>query len=45
MFTKNVNIPCVAEFVHNEKVQKIVDELGISYSQGYYFSEPNKDTK
>lgn len=44
-FTKNVNIPCVAEFVHNEEVQKIVDELGISYSQGYYFSEPNKDTK
>ena len=44
-FTKNVNIPCVAKFVHNEKVQKIVDELGISYSQGYYFSEPNKNTK
>lgn len=41
-FTKNVNIPCIAEFVHNEKVQEIIKGLGIAYSQGYYFSEPNK---
>jgi diguanylate cyclase (GGDEF)-like protein len=39
-FAKNANIPCVAEFVHNESVQKVVEELGIEYSQGYYFSEP-----
>lgn len=39
-FAKNVNIPCVAEFVHNESVQKVVENLGIEYSQGYYFSEP-----
>jgi len=42
-FAKNANIPCIAEFVHNENVQKIVDELGIEYSQGFYFSVP-KDT-
>jgi PAS domain S-box-containing protein/diguanylate cyclase (GGDEF)-like protein len=42
-FTKNVNIPCIAEFVHNENVQKIIKDLGISYSQGYYFSIPNKE--
>ncbi len=41
-FVKNVNIPCIAEFVHNESVQKIIKDLGISYSQGYYFSEPSK---
>ncbi len=40
-FAKNANIPCVAEFVHNENVQKVVEDLGIEYSQGYYFSEPN----
>jgi len=42
-FAKNTNIPCIAEFVHNKNVQKIVEELGIEYSQGFYFSEP-KDT-
>jgi len=40
-FAKNANIPCVAEFVHNQNVQKVVEELGIEYSQGYYFSEPS----
>ncbi|MFA9374578.1 MAG: EAL domain-containing protein, partial [Poseidonibacter sp.] len=40
-FAKNVNIPCIAEFVHNKEVYEIVDKLGIDYSQGYYFSEPN----
>jgi len=40
-FAKNANIPCIAEFVHNEAVQKIIDDLGVNYSQGYYFSEPS----
>ena len=44
-FAKNVKIPCIAEFVHNENVQKIVNNLGINYSQGYYFSVPNKEIK
>ena len=39
-FARNANIPCVAEFVHNESVQEVVQSLGINYSQGYYFSEP-----
>lgn len=42
-FAKNVNISSVAEFVHNEEVQKIVNELGINFSQGYLFSEPKKE--
>ena len=42
-FAKNVNIPCIAEFVHNESVQSLIEELGISYSQGYYFSQPNQN--
>jgi EAL domain-containing protein (putative c-di-GMP-specific phosphodiesterase class I) len=42
-FAKNANIPCIAEFVHNEAVQKIIHNLGIDFSQGFYFSEPNKN--
>ncbi len=44
-FAKNANIPCIAEFVHNGMVQKIVEELDIDYSQGYYFSEPSAQPK
>ncbi len=40
-FAHNAGIPCIAEFVHNEPVQNIIKELGIDYSQGYYFSEPS----
>ena len=41
-FAKNAKIPCIAEFVHSENVQKIIEELGIEYSQGYLFSEPKE---
>jgi len=41
-FAKNSNIPCIAEFVHSAPVQKIVNELGINFSQGYHFSEPEE---
>ena len=41
-FAKQSGIPCIAEFVHNEAVQKVVEELDIEYSQGYYFYEPSK---
>ncbi|RUM68362.1 MAG: hypothetical protein DSZ05_01290 [Sulfurospirillum sp.] len=33
----------VAEFVHNETIYKIVKELGVDYSQGYYFGAPLPD--
>jgi PAS domain S-box-containing protein/diguanylate cyclase (GGDEF)-like protein len=39
-FAKNAGIPCIAEFVHNETVQKVIEKLGIDYSQGYLFWEP-----
>lgn len=39
-FAKNANIPCIAEFVHNEAVQEVVTRLGIDFSQGYLYSEP-----
>lgn len=39
-FAQNAGIPVVAEFVHSESVQAVVESLGIKYSQGYLFSEP-----
>ena len=39
-FAHNAGIKTVAEYVHNEAVQKVVESLGIDYSQGYLFSEP-----
>lgn len=42
-FAKNAGIATVAEFVHNQAVQDVVESLGIDYSQGYLFSEPQPD--
>lgn len=39
-FAKNAGIETIAEFVHSEAVQQVVEALGIEYSQGYLFSEP-----
>ncbi len=41
-FARNTGIPCIAEFVHNEQVQKVIEQLEIDYSQGYLYSEPSK---
>lgn len=32
----------IAEFVENEDIQKLVCQYGIKYSQGYYYSKPEK---
>jgi EAL domain-containing protein (putative c-di-GMP-specific phosphodiesterase class I) len=42
-FSKKLGMKIIAEFVENEKILKIVKDLGIDYSQGYYFSEPKRD--
>jgi len=39
-FAKATGIKTIAEFVADEKIFKLVCELGIDYSQGYYFSPP-----
>lgn len=41
-FGKSIGAKIIAEYVHSKEVQDIVLELGIDYSQGYYFSEPLK---
>lgn len=38
-FSKSIGAKVIAEYVHSEAVYKKVLELGIDYSQGFYFSE------
>jgi EAL domain-containing protein (putative c-di-GMP-specific phosphodiesterase class I)/GGDEF domain-containing protein len=40
-FAHTMNIQVIAEFVENQEIQKIIEELDIEYSQGYYFSKPS----
>ena len=42
-FAHSLNIKVVAEFVENDKIQKIIEDLKIDYSQGYCFSKPDKE--
>jgi len=44
-FAKSIDAKIVAEFVLSEEIYKKVKELGIEYSQGYYFSEPKREIK
>lgn len=39
-FSNKVGVKTIAEFVHSKDVFEKVKEIGITYSQGYYFSEP-----
>lgn len=41
------NKKVIAEFVENEEIQSILEQMGVAYSQGYYFSKPSpwEDTK
>ena len=39
-FAKKLNIATIAEFVENEAIFAVVKEIGIDYSQGYYFGAP-----
>lgn len=42
-FSKKLGMKTVAEFVESEEIFKIVQELGVDYSQGYYFKQPQQD--
>jgi PAS domain S-box-containing protein len=39
-FAKKQNIITIAEYVENEEIFNILNDLGVDYSQGYYFGEP-----
>ena len=32
----------IAEYVEDESIQKVIEQIGISHSQGYYFSKPKE---
>ena len=40
---KEQNLEIIAEYVENEEIYDLLVMLGIEYSQGYYFGEPNKE--
>ncbi len=42
LFAKKQNIETIAEFVENESIFNILNEIGVDYSQGYYFGKPNE---
>ena len=42
-FAKKMDIKTIAEFVENETILNKVKEMGIDYSQGYYFSIPKEE--
>ena len=39
-FASKLEIKTVAEFVESKEIAEAVNNMGIDYSQGYYFSEP-----
>ena len=41
-FAKKKNIDVIAEFVSEKEILDKINELGIKYSQGYYFGEPKR---
>ena len=41
-FAKEQSIELVAEYIENENIYHILNNLGVEYSQGYYFGKPNE---
>jgi len=39
-FAKEQNIEMVGEYIENENIYNILKDLGVEYSQGYYFGKP-----
>ncbi len=38
-----MEIKTIAEFVENEEIYKIIKNIGVDFSQGYYFTQPKKE--
>jgi PAS domain S-box-containing protein/diguanylate cyclase (GGDEF)-like protein len=41
-FSKKMNIKTIAEFVETKNIYDILNDLGVDFSQGYYFSKPQE---
>ncbi len=42
LFAQKQNIETIAEYVENESIFNILNEIGVDYSQGFYFGKPKK---
>jgi len=42
LFAQKQNIETIAEYVENESIFNILNEIGVDYSQGYYFGRPEE---
>jgi len=42
LFAQKQNIETIAEYVENETIFNILNEIGVDYSQGYYFGKPEE---
>jgi len=42
-FAQDIGIETVAEFVSSESIYNVVTEMGITYSQGFYFGKPEAE--
>ena len=42
-FAKKMKIKTIAEFVENETIYNVLTELGVDFSQGYFFSKPQEE--
>jgi diguanylate cyclase (GGDEF)-like protein/PAS domain S-box-containing protein len=42
-FAKKMGMKTIAEFVETQSILDKVNELGIDYTQGYFYSEPKRD--
>ncbi|HIP19491.1 MAG TPA: EAL domain-containing protein [Sulfurimonas sp.] len=43
VFARKLGKKIIAEYVHNEAVCKVVQELGVDYAQGYYLGKPEQE--
>ncbi|MFT6140269.1 MAG: PAS domain S-box-containing protein/diguanylate cyclase (GGDEF)-like protein [Psychromonas sp.] len=43
LFAKKMNIKTIAEFVETRNIYEILNDLGVDFSQGYYFSKPQEE--
>lgn len=39
---KKMGQKLICEYIENEEIQNIMEEIGVAFSQGYYFSKPHR---
>ncbi|MEJ5167891.1 MAG: EAL domain-containing protein, partial [Arcobacteraceae bacterium] len=44
-FAKKTGLKTVAEFVSDEEIDRVLDEIGVDYKQGFYYGKPEPLSK